>query len=191
MVELLVVLVIMGILASLGTLAYTRASAAAKSAECVAHLRQLFVAVEGFRQDNDGNFPSKQVTEMWHVRLAPYLGINLPDGEIPGAPPCARTPFYCPAVDADDAPKRSYALNSRIADNNLQTDDRFLTVTDPAATALIADGKNTSWLQSRANLSYRHDGGRHANVLYVDGHVEQNTLEQINELLHIRFILGW
>ncbi len=71
----------------------------------------------------------------------------------------------------------------------LTTDDKLLSVANPATTVMVADAKNTSWLQSSTDISCRH-GKNYANVLFFDGHVETATSADISARTYSQFIRG-
>lgn len=190
LMEVLIVCAISAVLAALLFPSLSRATAAARTAKCAGNLRQLFIAVQGFRNDNNGSLPnSMSAGALWPQRIAPYLGVTLSATDIAGAPPCADTPFLCPAVYADAEPRRSYAFNSRLQDNNLNTDDPALGIALPSQTVLITDAKNTSWFQSQANVSFRHDR-KLANFLMADGHVEKMDSAAASTRPYAVFIRG-
>ncbi|MBN8707987.1 MAG: type II secretion system protein [Verrucomicrobia bacterium] len=190
LMEVLIVCAISAVLAALLFPSLSRATAAARTVKCAGNLRQLFIAVQGFRNDNNGLLPgSMSAGSLWPQRIAPYLGVTLSGTDIPGAPPCPDTPFLCPAVYADSEPRRSYAFNSRLQDNNLNTDDPAIGIALPSQTVLIADARNTSWFQSQANASFRHDH-KMANFLMADGHVEKMDSAAANARPYDVFIRG-
>ncbi len=188
--ELLAVLTVVGVLFALLFPGLSRALSTARSAKCVSNLRQLYMAVQGFCNENNGMLPSSMSAgSLWPQRIAPYLNIDLLPTDIAGAPPCRDTAFLCPVAYTDPAPQRSYAFNSRLGDNNLNTDDPALGIALPSQTVLIGDSRNTSWLQSAANLSFRHKSNL-ANLLMADGHVEQIDVLTAQNRPYAIFIRG-
>jgi prepilin-type processing-associated H-X9-DG protein len=190
LVELLVVCTIGALLVALIVPGISRAIASARAAKCVANLRQLYTAVQAFGNDNNGMLPnSMSAGSLWPQRIAPYLDVKLLPTEVAGAPPCADTPFLCPVAYTDPAPRRSYAFNSRLGDNNLNTDDLPLRINSLSQTVLIGDARNTSWLQSAADLSFRHEG-KLAHLLMADGHVEKMDAATAQNRPYAVFIRG-
>lgn len=190
LLELLVAISVIATLCTIAIIVVPKSIERSRTTKCSANLRQLYVGLELFTQDNDGKFPSNMAAGvLWHNRLAPYLDVTIPDGKVAGAPPCEDSVFLCPSVYNDTGAQRSYALNSRMNDNNLQTDDLNISIRQPDKTVIIGDALNTSWLQTSNNLSYRHEG-IYANVLFADGHVEKLTKDEAQSKIYTVFISG-
>ncbi len=105
LVELLVVVAIIAILASLLLPSLKRARDAAYTTMCQNNFRTLGVAVTMYAVDHDDRFPVDNVDgNMWAQMLAPYVGeycgasvtVNPPKEEI------SANPAMCPAYDKPD-----------------------------------------------------------------------------------------
>ena len=190
LLEILVASSIISILGALLLPVFSLAQDKMRTVKCSSNLRQIFFGVQNFSSDNNGYLPTSMASGLiWHARLAPYVGVTVLAGETLGAPPCRDTIFLCPSAYRDASPQRSYDFNSRVGDNVLTTDDKLLSVANPATTVMVADAKNTSWLQSSTDISCRH-GKNYANVLFFDGHVETATSADISARTYSQFIRG-
>ncbi|PAW79645.1 MAG: hypothetical protein B9S32_03665 [Verrucomicrobia bacterium Tous-C9LFEB] len=191
--SLLEILVACSIISILGVMLFPVLSLAqdrVRTVKCASNLRQIFLGVQTFANDNNGFYPTSMASGLiWHARIAPYVGVTLLAGETAGAPPCRDTIFLCPLAYRDTSPQRSYDFNSRIGDNVTTTDDKLTAVANPGQTVMIADAKNTSWLQSSADISCRH-GKSNANLLFFDGHIEGATYTDISTRTYSQFIRG-
>ena len=95
LIELMVVISIIGILASLLLPALSKAKERAKSTACASHVRQLSMALIMYAGDHGDECPPRQMTSNWTLALYPYYqDVAL---------------LICPA-DARDA-RRSYLIN--------------------------------------------------------------------------------
>jgi prepilin-type N-terminal cleavage/methylation domain-containing protein/prepilin-type processing-associated H-X9-DG protein len=79
--ELLVVLLVVAVLASLIFGAVRNALKAARTSQSLANMRQITTALITFTTDNQGMFPSSREPDLsfkypWDVQLFPYLGIE-------------------------------------------------------------------------------------------------------------------
>lgn len=193
LVELLVVVAIVGLLASLMFPSFQAAQEKAKGATCLSNLRVLAGGVQGFVADHNGLYPSGMADGLGGIgNLASYVNVTAASGETLGGPPFRKTVFLCPSVfrDGGDPKKlRSYGINSKVGDNIGGTSDPVVAVALLSRTLLIADAKNTSWIQDSAHMSFRHSGTR-ANVLFFDGHTESLTASDVSSQPPLVFIRG-
>jgi prepilin-type N-terminal cleavage/methylation domain-containing protein/prepilin-type processing-associated H-X9-DG protein len=130
LVELLVVLVIIGILASLLLPATARAKSKAHNIVCVNNLRQLGIALRVYSEDNDTKLPSAEILPSHPIDpqkplpricdvLAPYLGKTL------GTNTNSAAVFKCPAdrYGRFAAEGSSYEWNSELNGHGLDETD--------------------------------------------------------------------
>ena len=113
LIELLVVIAIIAILAAMLLPALSRAKESGKRIACVNNLRQLNLALQMYKDDNQGLFPPRSEGSRWPDRLYENYGRNVNvllcprDGEN-GKTPQTGTDTNNPA---DGAP-RSYLINA-------------------------------------------------------------------------------
>jgi prepilin-type N-terminal cleavage/methylation domain-containing protein len=113
LIELLVVIAIIAILAAMLLPALSRAKESGKRIACVNNLRQLNLALQMYKDDNQGLFPPRSETSRWPDRLYENYGRNVNvllcprDGEN-GQTPQTGSNTNNPA---DGAP-RSYLINA-------------------------------------------------------------------------------
>src|SRR5690349_19189824 len=77
LIELLVVVAIIAILAAMLLPSLKNAKAAAKSAQCVSNLRQIYLGFNLYAADNNNYIPAcGPASDNWHYHLGPagYLG---------------------------------------------------------------------------------------------------------------------
>ena len=96
-IELLVVVAVIAILASLAHLGLSRAKSQVRSTLCKNNLRHLGMAVQSFAADNNGFYPDYQTREhvLWETALQSYYPVNWSNqlsqcpsytGLLPGSP---------------------------------------------------------------------------------------------------------
>jgi len=197
LVELLVVIAIIGLLLALLLPAVQAAREAARSAQCKSNMRQIGIGVLGFVDNHGGRFPESthslgmgDLDRAWVFTLAPYLE-NVDAIRI-----CPEDPQSRERLENRGT---SYILNEYLC---VDGDDARLTLDEVQATSKTilmfesADAMGTS-LQgdhTHSRLWFAKPGkewervqqdvcpDRHAgtaNYLYVDGHVETITAEEV------------
>ena len=175
LVELLVVIAVIAILASLLLPALGKAKGRAHTVSCMNNLKQIGLAAHMYVQDNDEALPqSRHQTNTWIAGLAPYAG--------------ATNIYRCPK---DDHPTRlhTYVLNDFLLPGAVtgQSFNRLDTIPQPTDTVFMTEATKT---HVGDHYHFAPEGGgdyqphsfasqvavsRHdfkANYLFVDWHVE-------------------
>lgn len=109
LIELLVVIAIIAILAAILFPVFARAKAAAKATACMSNVRQLSIAMEGYRSDNDGQYSLAAYLDgqnlfIWHDMVDPYVK----NKDIWLCPGCSLK-----NVDSNGAPTSHFGYNAR------------------------------------------------------------------------------
>ncbi len=200
LVELMVVIAIVALLASLAAPALNRAGAAARGAQCMGRMRSLGLAVILCAQDRDGEFPRSSHSAYghrepsWAKSILPYL-----DG--PAAPTTAqweeaqKRHFRCPE-DRERTRGLSYGLNVYFEldpgfddyAGSPATWRRLASVARPSATVMLAELKTATsadhvmahfWegTGEGAEVDGTRHGGR-SNYVFVDGHAARLALRE-------------
>jgi prepilin-type N-terminal cleavage/methylation domain-containing protein/prepilin-type processing-associated H-X9-DG protein len=199
LIEMLVVVSIIGVLASLVFPAFARAREAARKVRCLSNIRQVTLAVTMYAADYDDRLPLSAYrpaggvgqpaadSPIWPAYVAPYLHNE--------------DVFYCP-----DCPKEcryvstwaergqlSMGLNRDLEDRRRNVPYCASVFSNPSRTILVADstpGETASPTNGRgfqvtgdrkpntqAGIGSRHFGG--TNVGFVDGHAAWHVSESI------------
>lgn len=177
LVELLAVIAIIGVLATIliPTVGFVRAKA--RSVQCASNMRQIGSALLLFAADNKQLFPTA-TNPTWYWQIASYTGI--PDGMIGPAPlPKISGIFVCPAYDYVSSPRQDeicYGYNAFVTPTYGTAHWSYrASVPNPARTFLVvemhANAQVFSPVSDVARFAARHPGGS-ANYLFVDGHVQ-------------------
>lgn len=188
---LLEVLAVTGILLVLAALLFPAGQSfieKSSQSRCTANLRQLYLAVRLYAQENDDRIIYSRgqrtggTSPDWAPELAinGYLGTEIPQGTITNLEQVARHPvFRCPTAMAnrrDDpaaARQYTYGFNAILSDaestNGTKT---FTRLSRPSHTLLISEGSGTTgWYLNLAKLPNPEHRDL-SNVLFADGHVE-------------------
>jgi prepilin-type N-terminal cleavage/methylation domain-containing protein len=113
LIELMVVMVVIGILASLVLSVLNRGRESASAVKCLGHMNQIGQAILAYSADNEGRLPGplteQQNNDVSSVQdgslmalMKRYLGIEGPDGRVMQA-----GVFTCPAWELKDKSRRS------------------------------------------------------------------------------------
>lgn len=203
-VELIVVISIIAILASLLLPALKQARDKAKQIGCVGNLKQLGVLTLGYIDDNDGYFPGRiNAAAPYFDQMEPYTNIPRGTGEAPGEYSKAGI-YFCPG-DYYRAKwgcaNRSYGQNNYLR-GDLETESshymaRIQTIRNSSKYIYRIDCKREvagaeGWpvmfsmnafpfkgdvVESDTGVDFRHHG--QANSLFADFHVEPKTYHDL------------
>jgi prepilin-type N-terminal cleavage/methylation domain-containing protein/prepilin-type processing-associated H-X9-DG protein len=210
LIELLVVVAIIGILAALLFPAIGGMISRGHTAKCAANLKQISVALNQAIAEGNMQIPFSSASpaesysggwEFWFATLAPYLGVptNITEGAIwngkrpPGvyACPASKAKIFNAANQATDY-GYNIELHSLLADGTRRA-DRMSKIPEPSKILILADTQRFSdpsrvarrdlapyvATDTSNGMGTRH-GGR-ANVLFLDGHVEQIQPAKLTE----------
>jgi len=182
LIELLVVISIVALLASLLLPAIGMVKRQAKSSHCQSNLRQIGLA-NTYAQDFDGLFPAASASEWhWHTGIGTYLGVEAlaPAGLYTRYHPILK----CPGMTADPATwKCGYQVNDHVYNGRRYWAQRSLFIWgNRGETALFLCGTGSAYFHDK--WSYRtggfgawHNGATSAVML--DGHTESRTIRPI------------
>ncbi len=180
LVELLVVIVIIGVLASLGLPAFNSALQKAHNAQSASNLRQIGVALNNYAGDHNGIYPlagdaipyqpeaSDPSTWPWQQQIEDYIGR---DGKV----------FKCPNV-----PNLPYGYYMGVRAAFIDAGNKFAAVNRlriPQLSKHILAGEALYWASSPTDAdqddytqtpSFQQNGqpGKKTPILLADGHVD-------------------
>ena len=201
LIELMVVMALLGVLASLLFPAINRARARGQSAVCLSNLRQIGAALILEAAQKEGRIylysPADDDSNSW-AAVAAAIGANEPDL------------FYCPSYPPYGFSNSvgwycSYGIRVDPPEDYLETvsEERYLVVSrvpEPASFLIVADttssgrqglrAKQYRWFGAAWNpptVHARHNG--RANALFLDGHVESCDRTRL-EALGINALYG-
>ena len=126
LIELLIVIAIIGILASLLLPALGQARKSAMATQCVSNSKQIALAMTAYTGDNDDYYPTYGDKISWDDQIADYAGLNWSSDQknMASLQNASSTPklLLCPLdteAPANDAMyRRSYAVNDYQVDSN-------------------------------------------------------------------------
>ena len=192
LIELLVVIAIIAILASMLLPALKHARAAAKSIECISHLKQFSDASMMYVNDSDGWLPySTTDKQLWSYLLAPYVNYDRDDPDSHGEFSIYHCPVANPHPTKSAYRSRGYSYNVYISRYNTNSMARLPRFESPSNTALMTDSQYTSSAYPNGievfnflnpgsvatfvgpslgvdYIAYRHN--KMTNVMFGDGH---------------------
>lgn len=187
LIEILVVVAVVGLLATLALSAYGAVVGARNQAESASHLRQWGVALGVHLAEHDSELPRRgqgvqpvtqlDRTEDWFNALPPYLGqpgygTLVKSGRRPREGD--RSIFVRPgAKDPGGAAFLSYGMNMNLSPWNLAAPTRITLIERPSVTVFLAESPGayaSTYPSSRPYgccAPHRGEG----NILFLDGHV--------------------
>ena len=208
--ELLVVMAIVGVLATLGVPAVARAMESGERARCAGQMRSIGHGIQLYAADHQGRLPSINCIDpdtTWIEQLKPYLGTNYTTVRVSPADPRAAEKLRSPHAT-------SYLLNERVeadafTDENGQpvpgeaVFDRFVKIPNPSQAIIVFLGNTNrtatgtdhihsgvmrTWNGLRREIwpdafgGGAPDGTRgSANYLFADGHVQNIAAATLKE----------
>ncbi len=190
LIEMLVVIAIIALLASIVIPSISGALKRAKTTKGLSNLRQLGNGFTLYASERYGKLPYQQSssTNTWHLDVAPYLegftGRHFYDlAQVGSRPPGV---FACPMSDSLIRPGNysDYGMNQLVNDHGDRQNDpqRSVDQLPGSSMILLADSVNcTRYLGpylTNGGLDPRHRGDG-VNVLYVDGHVKTERLAEL------------
>jgi prepilin-type N-terminal cleavage/methylation domain-containing protein len=191
LVELLVVITIIALLASLLVPTLTRARDKAQSAQCISNLRQWGLAYRQYADDNHDYLPRRgqgvqplaQIDrpEDWFNALPPYLTLPsyqqlFTNGQRPAA--SGHSVFVCPvAADPGSNHFLPYAMNMNLCpwgNSGTTEPTKFSDVVEPVHVATLTDGPGPYSATYPSKNPYtpipRHNS--RLNILFLTGNVQ-------------------
>ena len=195
LVELLVVIAIIGALVAFLLPTLSNARKNARAAECMAQLREMFIAQNFYADDNRGQYVVSQAEggAHWEVQLEKYLTQRSGDRgriyECPSVPPERQTIFQgsygvttClthPFWNAQRHRKMDAARIIFMGDKDLNGEDFLRSHDGMSFTRATIEPYWISWIGHSGVRSFRHGKNQLANMVMADGHVEAMGAEQL------------
>ena len=192
LVEMLVVIAIIGILASLLMPSLMKSLEMARAVSCANNLKQIGVSSGDYANEYNGFFPAGQApAKPGYMPLFWFDGLNIGGMlQLPWLPYrtgntglnslVAGTIINCPSLSPVNFYAAGYGKNTTVAGggNNLSQPDNLLRIATPSTRFLVLDGGNwclNYWSYGSGQIDFI----RHAyfnNALFVDFHVEKVTI---------------
>jgi prepilin-type N-terminal cleavage/methylation domain len=184
LIELLTVIAIIGILAAIIIPVTGRVRESAKSARCLANLRQLGLATNLYAQDNKGYYPFgyiKATDVRWHHLIHSYLGVVTPTNTEKTR---STSVHLCPSertelASASDQHRTNYSANPQVMrekkDDSTQA-RKTSAVLRPSQVVIIADGTVASNGGSDWGF-YNQTGWDNSNVAQAENVVPNEETE--------------
>jgi prepilin-type N-terminal cleavage/methylation domain-containing protein/prepilin-type processing-associated H-X9-DG protein len=174
LIEILVVIAVIAVLASLLLPGASLLRRGARNVQCLNSLRTHGLAMNAFLDDNNQTFPiANTSTDNWVFQTYKYAGGILYSIRSGGA---SKSPYICPEAvlsepSAGGGNACTYGMNDQFSQLNRNR------VRQPSRTALLADGyffkPSASWiLQINAGILPALVHQKAANVLFADFHIE-------------------
>jgi prepilin-type N-terminal cleavage/methylation domain-containing protein len=205
LIELLIVIAIIAILASMLLPALKNARESAKKIACTSNLKQLGTTVQMYANDFNGYFPNAQGgLANPGIFILNNLTVNILDAKRKDGTPCAWESDYsptlklllCPSAGSTNMWKSNYGWNAycaslpEISGTNYNKHQKIFSIPDPSTIILIGDAKAPEGTTVRLNywdykdygegwpfyINYRHANS--TNLLRGDLHVD-STKENI------------
>jgi len=202
LIELLVVISIIALLIAILLPALQQARSVARSAQCLANLRQIGIAELGYANDHDFYLtrliePSGPDKHRWPAQIAPYMGITDGDAGVRIDRFDEADFSGCPEQrTAREGSTRTYGQNKYAGwDENTATNDVTIKTLDdtpePSNSVIFGDGQRNGgdsnwvlWISSRNDAArvgplLVHGSGDAGNFAFLDGHAESLDFDDI------------
>lgn len=216
LVELLVVIAVIAILASMLLPALNKARDKAKAIFCTGNLKQLGTGELMYANDNDDfavpDFMSGHTNVVYYGNLIGWFEFLLPYTGGPAKLPADfwskyKMPkvFFCPSALPDknygqiinyDFPLTSYGHNARLGALFMSTlayrARKITSCKTPSLTVTLGDNKGVRWEVNAANWNTRFTQRHHGNdnIVFIDGHVSKfNPARTGNDIWDPYFLL--
>lgn len=180
-IELLVVISIIVLLASLLLPALGRAKESGQKIRCAGNLKNYALGMEMYTSDCAGLLPSidNDTTlggTYWIIAISPYIDPQMPDSIRNSISLIGRALLPCPKIESSSS--FAYAYNAYLNASNYggtRCWKRISNIPKPSETPTIMDhstrtiwNTNATWYDPATVARYRHING--ANILFLDGH---------------------
>ncbi|MBU0478636.1 type II secretion system GspH family protein [bacterium] len=177
LLELLVVIAVIGLLASMLLPALSKAREMGRRAKCMSNLRQLGLAFQMYTSDYDGFLPNyRDGSTIWFNMLAN-------DGYIEYTASKDNSLLWCPSAKSDEKAYFETTAHTVYAYNRGLSGKKESQIKYSSKAALLVDGGLdlyyvTYYTAGWFSNSYRHN--EKCNHVFLDGHIESLSAEDVS-----------
>ena len=160
LIELLAVIAIIAVLAAIVFSGFRSMRESAQTVQCTSNLREIFFGIQGYVQDNKGNYPPSAtgqngVNGYWFAAIGPYLsgGRRFDQSKVATGPFPQNIPFACPSCTHHgwggagiDVGINGFQVGATTNPNPNAPSTKALPITKasaPSTTLLVADAVGT------------------------------------------------
>lgn len=198
LIELLIVIAIIAILASLLLPALNKARARGRDVSCSGNLRQIALALQSYSNDNHGfvmeTIDYSRNYRKWQTALMPYLysGVNFSasNGDAYVVDDIPRPIFRCPAQPQEPtyaSLRSNYGVNKYVfAQTSGGCNQQIWRIRAPSRRMLVMDRQTTpsettndTGISNCSQLGPRHGNNSGPNISFADGHLEMRRVSSI------------
>ncbi len=212
LIEMLVVIAIISILASLLFPALNKALSTARDISCTNNVKQQAFGVIAYTGDNSGIIPphttgGNPTNTPWLGLICPYLGVSLSTDSGGGGWLAKKSTgifqpvsglLLCPSRESSEAAKNdllanNYGINFHITYKDAEHNNSIKRFKKPSKRCLLGDNARTSTLyiypilEGHNDVSIRHLNNTGSDIAYADGHAEVAFLYDIPNGAHYYF----